>query len=224
MPDAVTLMIDAAEQLAAEQGLSAVSVRAVQAAAGQRNKSAVSYHFGSKEGLVEAVVARRMGAASERRRELLDELSPNPSRRGLVEALVVPLAEHVTAGPQPSCWARFLLQAAHNPVFSRSVRLSFEAGTFRDVRERLIAGLDHVPAALRKRRFDHAIGLVISSLATYEAGHGCDDLTPAVLTADLIDMAAGVLDAPVSTATANASTANASTLAATAGVATKRVS
>lgn len=219
MADAVTQLIDAAERLAAQQGLAALSVRAVQVAAGQRNKSAVSYHFGSKEGLVEAVVARRMGTAGERRRALLDELGPAASRRGLVEALVVPLAEHVTAGSQPSYWARFLLQAAYDPDFSRSVRLSFEAGTFREVRDRLVAGLDHVPVELRERRFEHAIGLVISSLATYEAGHVSVDLAPEVLTADLIDMAVGVLDAHMSSATAAAFTS-----VATAGVTVNRVS
>ena len=47
-------MIDAAERLAAERGMAAMSLREVQAAAGQRNKSAAQYHFGSRAGLIEA--------------------------------------------------------------------------------------------------------------------------------------------------------------------------
>ena len=199
--DARTAMIDAAERLAAEQGLAATSLREIQAAAGQRNKSAAAYHFGSKEGLVEAVVARRMGAVGARRRERLDALGPDPDRRALVEALVLPLAEHVTAGDHPSHWARFLLQAAHDPVFARTVRLAFEGSTFREVRDAILAGLDHLPAELRDRRLEHAIGLVVTSLATLEAGHPTPGLSAAAQGADLVDMALGVLDAPASPTT-----------------------
>src|SRR5690349_16572072 len=119
-------MIDAAERIAAERGLAAMALREVQAAAGQRNKSAAQYHFGSKEGLVEAIATERLGAVGARRRQILDDLGPEPSRRALVEAVVVPLAEHVLLAPTPSHWARFQVQAAHDPTFARAVRHAFE--------------------------------------------------------------------------------------------------
>ena len=56
-------MIDAAERLASERGLGAMSLRDVMAEAGQRNKSAAQYHFGSREGLVEAVIEARMASS-----------------------------------------------------------------------------------------------------------------------------------------------------------------
>ena len=89
-------MIDAAERLVAERGLAALTLRDVQTEAGQANKSAAQYHFGSREGLLAAVVESRMRPAGERRRELLDtiDLDANPpTMRALVEALVLPLAE-----------------------------------------------------------------------------------------------------------------------------------
>lgn len=207
MSDARTQMIDAAERLAAEKGLAAMSLREVQAAAGQRNKSAAQYHFGSKEGLVAAIAAARMGAVGARRRELLDALGAHPTRRELVEALVVPLADHVLAGR--SHWARFQVQAAHDPTFSKTVRLAFEGSTFREVRDGLLAGLDHLPEPLRARRVDHAVGLVVTSLASLEGGDraGARTVSPAARIADLVDMAVGVLDAPVSAATTAALTA-----------------
>lgn len=204
MSDAREQMIDAAERLAAERGLAAMSLREVQAAAGQRNKSAAQYHFGSKEGLVEAVVAARMGVVGVRRREMLDALGPDPDRRDLVEALVLPLADHVLAGDRPSHWARFLLQASNDPAFATVVRRSFEGSSFRDVRQALLDSLDHAPAPVRPRRLDHALGLVVASLAALEAGtqpDGRTALPAAVQVADLVDMALGVLDAPVSAAT-----------------------
>jgi AcrR family transcriptional regulator len=51
-----TAMVDAAERLMAERGIAAVSLREVQDAAEQRNKSAAHYHFGSREGLIRAII------------------------------------------------------------------------------------------------------------------------------------------------------------------------
>jgi AcrR family transcriptional regulator len=197
--DAREQMIDAAERLVAERGLAAMSLREVQAAAGQRNKSAAQYHFGSKEGLVEAIATARLGAVGVRRREVLDALGPHPTRRELVEALVLPLAEHVLSGD--SCWARFQIQAAYDPTFAKTVRLAFESSAYREVRDGLLAGLDHLPAPLRERRVDHAVGLVSSSLAALEADDRPRALPADALVADLVDMTLGVLDAPVSTTT-----------------------
>lgn len=205
MADARDLMIDAAERLVAERGLAAMSLREVQAVAGQRNKSAAQYHFGSKEGLVEAIATTRLGVVGARRRQLLDELGESPTRRHLVEALVLPLAEHVLDGDRPSFWARFQVQAAHDPAFAKTIRLAFESSAYREVRDGLLAGLDHVPEPLRARRVDHAVGLVVTSLANLEAGDaaGSAALPTAALVADLVDMALGVLEAP-SSATAAA--------------------
>ena len=43
-------------ELFATQGLDAVSMRTINAHAGARNASAVHYHFGSKMGMVKAIV------------------------------------------------------------------------------------------------------------------------------------------------------------------------
>src|SRR5215217_4112513 len=107
MPTVTTarqLMLDAAEQLFAERGIAAVSLREVGAAAGQRNNSAVQYHFGSREGLVDAVYERRMVPINDERAALLASV-PDGDVRRLVEALVVPLAGADTA------YLRFLARA-----------------------------------------------------------------------------------------------------------------
>jgi AcrR family transcriptional regulator len=55
-----TRLLDEAERLFLAQGYERVSVRAINAAAGM-NPAAVAYHFGSKEGLVVALLQRRLG-------------------------------------------------------------------------------------------------------------------------------------------------------------------
>jgi AcrR family transcriptional regulator len=57
-------LTETAEELFAERGLQAVSLRDVCAAAGQRNHSAAQYHFGSRLGLVVAVFEHRMHAVT----------------------------------------------------------------------------------------------------------------------------------------------------------------
>jgi AcrR family transcriptional regulator len=198
-------MVDVAERLAAERGLAAMSLREVQSLAGQRNKSAAQYHFGSRAGLIEAVVATRMGPINdERARRLadLDDQEREPDVRELVEVLVEPLAEATTR--TGSCWARFLAQGLNDPELSSAVRRRFEGRAYRDVRRRLVAALDQLPEELRASRVDHAVGLLVTSLAAAEvhaAAGGARWLPVAVRIADLVDICTAVLVAPASTAT-----------------------
>ncbi len=64
-------LLDAAEELFAERGIPAASLRAITEHAGA-NLAAVHYHFGSKEGLVRAVFERRLAPLNRERLALLD--------------------------------------------------------------------------------------------------------------------------------------------------------
>ncbi len=94
-------IIAAAEELFAARGVDAVSLVEIGVAAGQRNRSAVQYHFHDKAGMVAAVRAKHQPAIEAHRIQLLEELEsrPAPRLRGFVEALVYPLAEHVRSTP-----------------------------------------------------------------------------------------------------------------------------
>ncbi|GAB2881672.1 TetR/AcrR family transcriptional regulator [Streptomyces mayteni] len=89
MPDAPssatrTRLLDAAEELFGAQGYAATSLRAVTDAAGA-NVAAVNYHFGSKEGLLRAVVGRAMGAVNAERERRLDALAAAGGQPGAAE-------------------------------------------------------------------------------------------------------------------------------------------
>ncbi len=71
MNDTQTRILDAAEQLLAERGFAACSLRAVTGAAGV-NLGAVNYHFRSKEALIQAVFARRLQPLNQQRVAALD--------------------------------------------------------------------------------------------------------------------------------------------------------
>lgn len=99
-----TTILDAAEALFAEAGFAATSLRELTAKAGA-NLAAVSYHFGSKEGLAIAVLKRRMDPINAERRARLDALPAHPSVEAIVRAFVEPLLRpgvvHDAAPVQP---------------------------------------------------------------------------------------------------------------------------
>jgi len=68
-------LLAAGEEAFARFGIEAASIRQINAAAGQRNTSAVRYHFGSKEGLLEALIERRMGTLERERAAALSSES-----------------------------------------------------------------------------------------------------------------------------------------------------
>ena len=101
--DTKTLILDAAEQAFAELGFGSASLRHIIRSAGV-NLAAVHYHFGSKEALVEAVFARRIGRLTQERLALLDTCEVEakggqpPPLEQILEAFVGP-ALRLTTGP-----------------------------------------------------------------------------------------------------------------------------
>jgi AcrR family transcriptional regulator len=107
-PSARELLWRSAERLIAEQG-PAVPLRQIVSAAGQRNSAAVHYHFGSREGLIEAVVQARQADLERERLALLGayEAQGRTDLRALVEILLLPVFAQQRA-EHPSFHARFL--------------------------------------------------------------------------------------------------------------------
>lgn len=195
MQDAGARMIDAAERLAAERGLAALTVRAVQEAAGQKNKSAVQYHFGGRQGLVDALVATRMAPANERRTAMLLDLDEGAGVRALVEVLVVPLIESVLSR-QPSYWARFLVQAIGDPTTGLAAFGQVDDRALRAAQSRLEAHLTHVPPAARTVRVQSIFGYACVVLAAHEVGALPPELTSTALTNEIVDACCGLIAAP----------------------------
>jgi|ThiBioDrversion2_2_1062182.scaffolds.fasta_scaffold03493_15 AcrR family transcriptional regulator len=64
-------LIDVAEKFFGTHGLEGSSLREIAAAAGQRNYNAVQYHFGSKRGLINAILDVRFREVDEIRKKLI---------------------------------------------------------------------------------------------------------------------------------------------------------
>jgi AcrR family transcriptional regulator len=102
-------LLDAAERLWADRGLEGVSLKEIRLAAGQRNSSALQFHFGDRDGLRLALAQRHLPRIASLQQEFyrrLVEEGRQDDLAGLVEVLVRPIAEYVRRGPSERAWLR----------------------------------------------------------------------------------------------------------------------
>jgi AcrR family transcriptional regulator len=95
-------ILDAAEKLFAECGFYGVSIRDVTGAV-DVDVALVAYHFGSKQGLLDAVLLRRAADLNDERLALLDAVLATGTRRlprleDIIDAFTHPLLDRSTRG------------------------------------------------------------------------------------------------------------------------------
>jgi AcrR family transcriptional regulator len=194
-------ILTAAERLYAERGLDAVSVRDITTAA-RVNTAAIHYHFGSKDGLVAAVLQRRAEQLGGRRDELLREIEASraPVLRDVVAAMVVPAAELAADRRRGGRhYVGFLAAVLSHPEHIEMVSDVFDPFTTRYL-EALERVTPHLAPDVRAFRFAVAKDLVNRSLSRPAAVHawlaqhapGADE----PLTDRLIDLLTGAFGAP----------------------------
>lgn len=203
-------LLNTAERLYAERGLDAVSMREITREAGQRNSTALQYHFSSKEALVSAILNRRMNDGDARRLEFLHNLEilgKLEDVRSLAAAIVEPIAVGIKSRKRSSGergWVRFLSEVQRRPEFDL-VELSKTASDLglRRVYTLLGKQLQHVPDVVLRQRFLIAMSQVVHELAEIDRvqesrGRSRQRFDVERAIENLIDMTAGALSAPVS--------------------------
>ena len=111
-------IIEAAERLFAQKGIDKVSTREIAREAGQKNHSALHYHFGSMGELMNAIFDYRMIPVDDYRKYLFEKelkKTDDLSLRDLIYILVAPVAEKAL---NPSKKNYFLIMLAQ--LLSRS--------------------------------------------------------------------------------------------------------
>lgn len=198
-------IVDTAEHLFAEQGIDAVSLNEIVQVAGV-NSAAVHYHFRSKEGLIEAILARGTGAWADERARMLDalETKSRPRLRDVVAAMVVPTTRiwETTDGRD---YVRFLASVSNHAVYSSLLIAITDQHTTRML-TLLERATPKLPSDVRLRRYAFAKEFVYHALAVADGpvrlwldAHipDADRAHTDDLTDDLIDFLTGALGAPV---------------------------
>jgi AcrR family transcriptional regulator len=192
-------LVKIAERLFAEQGVDAVSIRAVNSAA-KLGAASIHYHFGSKEKLVEAVILDQGERVTQRVRERSQALTAQeepPTARQLVELIAEPFIELLEAQPSRGLrWVKIMAQLtlANDPVLNQLTS---------DVNAEVFAQVDRAfPEVDRERlrlRWDLAGRTLIQMLSQIDlwtpSKRGDDPEALRRVTADLVDFVAGGVEA-----------------------------
>lgn len=161
------VLLDTAERLMAERGADGVSMREISTAAGQGNNNAAQYHFRSREGIIEAVLDRRMGPIDERRAQMIAELGASAPLEDLVRAVVVPLAEASRLHPH---YIGFFAQLRVSRRYSHLVTHDRpRTHSFLDVRDQIDARLTALSPTIRSQRRWFCGSLIVHAIAEFVA-------------------------------------------------------
>ena len=193
--------MNAAERLFAERGIDAVSLRTINTEAGY-SVAALHYHFGTRDGLVKALLQRAQPAMFQQRADMVAHLEAegHPGVEEIVEALVHPL----TAGMLENFGAsvaqlRFLVRLSFDRSPYLAKTLDDSVALFRPLLRR---ALPHLDERTRTRRWLFAADLAQHALANAVEVHletGADGPTAAQLEhfqQDLVAFISGGLRAP----------------------------
>lgn len=168
-------ILNAAEQLFSEHGYDGVSIRDITSLAASRLALA-TYHFGTKEKLLESVLERRAETLNhDRRSELADVMArPNPAVADVMAAFVGPYLRYASGG-DPG-WRNYCRLIA---VLSPSGRWpDLLARLFDETAQGFIKALMAVEPALDKARATRAFLFCVGTmLASFTGTNRLDRLT-----------------------------------------------
>lgn len=200
-------LIDAATRAFAENGVYNASMIDITRQAGQRNRGALHYHFGSREGVLCAVMERHADFLAARETELLAIAleRPDDDVASVVEAIVRPAAELATSGWRGRCYLVILAQLVEedqNSFGPELVEVLGRTGGY-EVYAVLGSRLPAMTGDLQTERFSLATSFILRSVADRARARnrrrraGRQQLEQEAFVRNLVTMVAAGLGAPI---------------------------
>ena len=199
-------LLNVAETLFLENGLDDVSLRTIVRRAGQKNQSALQYHFGGREGLIAAIRSRRVAQVELRRRALL-----NKALTGGCEPELRDVCAVLTRAPFALCredrtFRAFLgMFGKHVLASDRELVLASQDDqqpSLAKLGEMLMQRLEHLEPALLMLRLENAHTLILLAISRRARRGGSFRGRKAELFFNnMVDQMTAMLAAPVSEAT-----------------------
>jgi AcrR family transcriptional regulator len=191
-------LLDAATRLWAENGSHLVSLNLIVEEAGQKNSSALQYHFGNREGLIDALFARHVPAIRERRQAILAAGDKNDPRVA-ASALVLPVSALLTGDWRDRGFLCVTADLLPNPPQDRYEKI-LASGSADSVNRLMLSHLGALPAPLRVIRLRVGGMMVVHSLADHVRRFGIHAVPPGseTFSSNLVDMYLASVLAPVS--------------------------
>ena len=179
----------------------------INSAAGQRNTASLQYHFGSRLGLLQAIVDKHRPAMAERQQALWDAMLADGATddpRRLLDVLVRPLSACLDEGESGRAWVKMCAELASRPQLPIEEMTAASTSAAREDGTALVAVL------ARDLPVDFAIARLLSvsqstihlmaDRARLEDAQSVrkPTMSLALFEANLLDMACAALTAPMS--------------------------
>jgi AcrR family transcriptional regulator len=163
----------AAERLFATQGIAATTIRQINTEAGQKNSSAIHYHFGSRDAILDAIIAIRVAPANAHREQLLAEAraaaNGGPlSTETIIHLLMKPGIDRFIDTQGPHYSQRFLIQLRMNIEAWRRYERERQAWTLIELQQELHRARPMLPPQVVRSRFRSAVNFSMFEMAEIE--------------------------------------------------------
>jgi len=205
------LLVESATDEFAEHGVRGASLLEISRRAGQRNRASVHYHFGSRAGMLAAVLSQHHDFLRARNAELLAEAASTPDDDLVpgVRALAIPAIELGETGPLGRGYLSILAELAveglehQDPAVVEAMTSSGGYENWQMLTTRLAAARPDLDEVTRDHRRDKACDFLMRTvadrgrdLARVEQGLRPRTLAVDDFAADLVSMTIGMLTAP----------------------------
>jgi AcrR family transcriptional regulator len=158
-------ILDAAEKLFVDNGFAATSLRAIIKEA-DVNTAAVHYHFGSREGLIEAVFKRKVAELNRERLEGLDALESEFGDRAVpledvIRAFLEPVMRRHCAGGGEDFIPRLMGRALTEPAPLMGGKLT---DAFAEVAKRFSRAIGRAMPGLDRGEIEWRLHMVVGAM------------------------------------------------------------
>ncbi|MBL6718505.1 MAG: hypothetical protein ISQ02_07630, partial [Pseudomonadales bacterium] len=154
----------------------AVTTRAILRAAGQRNESALHYHFGGRQGLIEALHERRMDQLAGHRGAFIEKLLTRKTRlsiQDLTDVQVQSIASLAGGDAGFHAYLQGIADLVCSPEGEFEALLDrFDRAPELEARQRLAASFSSVPFPLLRQRFNLGRRFILMAMAQWLRRHG----------------------------------------------------
>jgi AcrR family transcriptional regulator len=196
-------LLDAATELFAARGVASVTLGEIIEKAGQRNASALHYHFGSRDGLMAALMERHVPGIRARRSELLQiALDRAGDVRAAAEAVVLPNGELLDGDWRGRAFLRIAADLLTGSTRRELEPLLGDTALF-EAEDLLFSRIPVMPPALRRLRSQVAGMMTLHAISDYSLRidtRAARRHNTRLFVANLVDMYIAALMTPASPA------------------------
>jgi AcrR family transcriptional regulator len=163
------LFICAAQKLYSQRSIDSVSLSEITVAAGQKNRNALQYHFGNREGLLQAILDRHAGPVHELRRGYISQAKVAlwSSAEASARVLIMPLADYINTNPEAIHYVKVLSQMAalNSDLINPDNHSTINFQTEEELTEIMQAALLHLPSVEARQRLFLVVSITFHCIA-----------------------------------------------------------